>query len=421
MPAILPALLFCAAALTTFADAPPEAPASVSVAPAGDPASPEALGRTPEQHATARRYARQGWTLWFVQALGGMAILAVLTLTGTAGRIEGRLAPWLPPGWRRDAAVAVTVLALLHVLQFPLDVVRHQREVSYGFATQTFGAWLLDRFKMAGVETALALVAVVPLFAAMRRLPRWWWAAGAAGGVVLTIFVAAVMPVFIAPLFNTFQPLPQGPLRSRIEAMARAHGIPDAGIFQVDASRQSLHDNAYVAGLLGTERIVLYDTLIDAYTPEQVLFVLGHEIGHDRLAHIWKGIGTASAALIGGFWLLWRLLPWMTRAAGARARIEASPSAALLPLVMLYASVCGFVLQPVAGGVSRHLEHQADLYALRAVAGEPGWRDTAVSSFQKMAARNLSDPDPPAWIEWFLYSHPSAGRRIRFCAAWQPG
>jgi len=314
----------------------------------------------------------------------------------------------------------VAVLLVLQALQLPLDVVRHQREVAYGFATQGFGAWLADHFKMTGVEMGLSLIALVPLFSAMRRLPRWWWAAGTAGGIALTIFVAAIMPVFIAPLFNTFQPLPDGPLRGRIEAMARQHGIHEADILQVDASRQSLHDNAYVAGLLGTQRIVLYDTLIEAYTPEQILFVLGHEIGHDRLAHIWKGVGAISVALAAGFWVLWRLLPWMTRTAGPRARIASTPSAAALPLVLLYVSVCSFILQPAASGVSRHLEHQADLYALRATAGQPGWRETAVSSFQKMAARNLSDPDPPAWIEWLLYSHPSSGRRIRFCATWQP-
>jgi STE24 endopeptidase len=397
-----------------------EASAAPVPAPDHDPASPEALGWTPAQHATARAYARGRWILWFVETLGGLVVLAVVAASGLAGRTEARLAPRLRAGWRRDAVVAAAVLAVLLLVRFPLDAVRRAREVSYGFATQGTGAWLWDWTKMAAVEVVLALAVLVPVYALMRRRPRAWWAAAAAVTVALGIFSAAIMPVFIAPLFNTFRPLPDGPLRERIVSMAGEHGIPGAEIYEVDASRQSRHDNAYVAGLLGTQRIVLYDTLLAAYTEDEVAFVLGHEMGHYLLAHIWKGLAAAAVGIVAGFWLLQRLLPWMVRVAGPRARITSPLSVTALPLLILFFSAYGTLLHPLGSAISRSMEHESDVFALRAIQHQPGWRDVAVSSFQKMAARNLSDPDPPAWIEWMLYSHPSVGRRIRFCATWQP-
>jgi len=385
-----------------------------------DPASPRALGWTPAQHAAARAYARGRWILWFVENLGGLVVLAAMVWWGLAGRIEARLAPRVRAGWRRDTCVAAAVVACLMAARFPLDAVRHAREVSYGFATQGTGSWLWDTAKMAGVELLLALMVLIPVYALMRRRPRSWWGAAAAVTVTLGIVSAAVAPVFIAPLFNTFRPLPDGSLRDRIVSMAHEQGIPGAGIYEVDASRQSLHDNAYVAGLLGTQRIVLYDTLLSAYTPDEVAFVLGHEMGHYVRAHIWKGLAVAAIAIVAGFWLLQRLLPWMARAAGPRGRVTSPLSISALPILLLFFSAYGLLLQPAASALSRSMEHEADVFALRTVQGQPGWRAAAVSSFQKMAARNLSDPDPPPFIEWLLYSHPSAGRRIRFCATWTP-
>jgi STE24 endopeptidase len=347
-------------------------------------------------------------------------VLALMAFWGVAGRLEARLAPRVRAGWRRDTLVAAAVMACLLLARFPLDAVRRSREVSYGFATQGVASWLWDVAKMAAVEIVLALAVLVPVYALMRRRPRSWWAAAAAVTVVLGILSAAIMPVFIAPLFNTFRPLPEGPLRERIVSMARSQGIPDAGIFEVDASRQSRHDNAYVAGLLGTQRIVLYDTLLAAYSEDEVAFVLGHEMGHYTLAHIWKGLAVASLGIMAGFWLLQRLLPWMVRVAGPRSRITSPLSVTALPLLLLFFSAYATLLQPVSSAISRSMEHEADVFALRTLQDEPEWRAVAVSSFQKMAARNLSDPDPPAWIEWLLYSHPSVGSRIRFCATWQP-
>lgn len=350
-----------------------------------------------------------------------MAALAALTGTGVAGRLEGALSSRVREGWRRDLLVAAAIVAILQTLELPLDLLRYRRELTYGFATQNVAAWLADRARLAAVESALALAGLVPLWALMRRLRRWWWAAGAVGAIALVIVTAAILPVFIAPLFNNFRPLPDGPLRETIVSMAREHGIEGAEVLEVDASRQSRHDNAYVSGLLGTQRIVLYDTLIESYTADEIAFVLAHEIGHYTRHHIWKGIAASSVAIAAGFWLLSRVLGPAVRLTGARARIGSPRSIAALPLVLLLGSAYGFALQPVASAVSRHLEHEADLYALRSFSDRPGWRAVAVSSFQKMAARNLTDPDPPEWIEWFLFSHPSAGRRIRLCATWEPG
>jgi STE24 endopeptidase len=267
-----------------------------------------------------------------------------------------------------------------------------------------------------GVACVAALIFLLPVWAAIRRWPRAWWAIGSAIGVALSIVAIAVAPVFIAPLFNTFTPLKDASLKLRILEMAHREGIPADDVYEVDASRQSRHDNAYVVGLLGTQRIVLYDTLLAGYSPEEVQFVMGHEMGHYVLNHMWKGVAFAALVIVTGFFLLHRLLHRVIGRHAPRLGYASPAAIAAVPLVLLLFSVYAFAIQPIESAVSRHMEHQADVFGLKAIQDLPASRGVAVSAFQKMAARNLSDPDPPAIVEWWLYSHPSMGSRIRFVA-----
>ena len=236
--------------------------------------------------------------------------------------------------------------------------------------------------------------------------------AGVTGSIVLIM----VAPVFIAPLFNTFTPLADGALKERILTLAHDNGIPAGEVYTVDASRQSSHDNAYVAGLLGTQRIVLYDTLLAAYPPEEIEFVMGHEMGHYVLNHVWKGTAFAAIIIVTAFFVLDRILGRTVTALAPKLGYASLSSIAAVPLFLLFVAALLFLIQPVASGVSRHFERQADAFALKSLDARGVDRAVGVRSFQRMAGRNLSDPDPPAWIEWWLYSHPSIGRRIRACA-----
>jgi len=395
---------------------PPEHPQVSGLVPGADLTSPESLGWSAEQAATARSYSRGSWALGFIDPLLSMAALALLSLTGFAGAMDRSIRSRLRSRIGADLVFVVAMVGCLAVLGFPLEAYRFYREHHYGFATQGFASWFGDEMKGLAIGCILAAIFLLPIWSAIRRWPRNWWVIGSAIGVVLAVLAMAVAPVFIAPLFNTFTPLKDEALKTRILSLAHRQGIPADNVYEVDASRQSRHDNAYVVGLLGTQRIVLYDTLLSAYTPDEIEFVMGHEMGHYVLNHIWKGIAFGGSLIVAGFFLLSRMLNSFIASRSARLGYASLGSIAAVPLALLFLSAYLFVIQPVSSAFSRHLEHESDVFALGLSGPTPEGRGVAVASFQKMAARNLSDPNPPAPIEWWLYSHPSIGNRIRFCA-----
>lgn len=393
------------------AGAPVTADANVA-----DPASPEALGWTPERYRTARLYARTGWALAIVDPLWSMGALGLLVFTGAAARVAEFTASRLRSRLAADVSFIVILVTMLAILTFPVEAVRFWRENAFGFTNQGVGPWFLDLCKGLVVAWIIAAAFLMGVWTAIRRWPRAWWILGSALGVTGSIVLIMVAPVFIAPLFNTFTPLADGALKERILTLAHDNGIPADEVYTVDASRQSSHDNAYVAGLLGTQRIVLYDTLLAAYQPEEIEFVMGHEMGHYVLHHVWKGTAFAAIIIVTAFFVLDRILGRTVTALAPKLGYASLSSIAAVPLFLLFVAALLFLIQPVASGVSRHFERQADAFALKSLDARGVDRAVGVRSFQRMAGRNLSDPDPPAWIEWWLYSHPSIGRRIRACA-----
>src|SRR5262249_12936704 len=164
--------------------------------------------------------------------------------------------------------------------------------------------WLGEHGKVLAIVLAVEVFVVPVLYFLVRRLGRSWWIAGAALATGLVVVGQVVVPVFIAPLFNDYTPLPPSSLKSDILARARGQGIPGEEVFEVDASRQSEHTNAYVAGLLGAQRIVLYDTLLRRMAPREILFVMGHEMGHYVLRHVWKTVGFLALLFAAGRFLI---------------------------------------------------------------------------------------------------------------------
>jgi STE24 endopeptidase len=297
----------------------------------------------------------------------------------------------------------------LTMASLPLDYYDgYLREHSYGFSTQNSLSWLLDRVKGLGVTTVAMSLFVLPLYAVIRRFPRAWWVLGSTLACLFATFLAAVAPLLIAPLFNEFTPLEDRELRATILDLAARNGIHAEEVFQVDASSRSAHDNAYVAGLLGTERIVLYDTLLGNYESEEVAFVMGHEMGHYVLGHLWKGLALGWALIVGAFYVVQRSFRWVLERYPAQTGLSSPGDLATLPLMMLIVSAVLFVTLPIQNAYSRSIEMEADRFAL----GTVEHPEAGPGAFRKMAARNLADPDPPAFIEWFLYTHPSIGKRI---------
>lgn len=397
------------------------APAAAVAATAGAAAGAAAPSPSPEQLQQARRYWYGGLFWGTLSELWLFAVLLWMVRGGRANRLrdwaEARLR------WAATGLFAAALVVLVAIAELPFGLyLGFFRERSFGFARQSLAGWFGDWGKSRGVELAVVVVATMILYAILRSgapmpnpgrqtwrpVVRVWVPC-----VALMIVMVIIQPVFIAPLFNRFTPLQPGPLRAELEAMARHAGISGRDILVEDTSRQSSHTNAYVVGLLGTQRIVIYDTLLRAETPAEVAFVVGHEIGHYVLHHIWKGLAFGAALLLLFLWIAFRLYArW-----GPRLGYRGLGDVAGLPLLALLLGGLFFCASPLTNGYSRHLEHRADAYGLQA-APDPC---AAISSFAKDITTDLIDPDPPRWVEWWFFNHPSNAERIafaeRYCSA----
>jgi STE24 endopeptidase len=374
----------------------------------GEATEPPTSTEQAERKELARQYSRGWYWFYFISQSCTFLILFLILWTGFSARLRHWVERLTQRRWMIILIYSGLFIVLLTVLTFPLDLFAFWRERRYGFATQNLTGWLGDELKEVGVALVLGPPAILAVYAVLKKAPRTWWFWGAGVLIGFVIFTVAITPVFIAPLFNTFEPLRDPTLRQRILTMAHEQGIPADEVFQVDASRQSRHTNAYVVGLLGTQRIVLYDTLLENYTPEELEVVMGHEMGHYVLNHIWKGIGLASLLILTGMWVLYRIMPNLINRYQHRLGFRELTDVASLPLLALLVSLSMFALDPITNSFSRYQERQADLFGLRA-APHPA---AAVSAFEKFEMLDLSEADPPAFIEFWLYSHPSPKHRI---------
>ena len=240
----------------------------------------------------------------------------------------------------------------------------------------------------------------------MRWQPRAWWGIGWATFTALNALLVIVWPILIAPLFNRFTPLEDGPLRDRVLQLSEEADVRIDDVLVVDASRRSTVENAYVAGLGGTKRMVLYDTLIEGGSEDETAFVVAHELGHEKESHVLKGVALAALGLLAGFgalaWLSGR--PGIWRWAGA----EGIADVRALPVLLLFAAVAGLLTLPLQNSVSRSFESRADEVALD-LTNDP---DTAVRTFRRLAFANLADLRAPQAVVTLLYSHPAIPDRI---------
>ncbi|MBI3950334.1 MAG: M48 family metallopeptidase [Acidobacteria bacterium] len=372
------------------------------------PAKSSQSAEKADRQQLAKEYSRGWYRFYFISQAYTFLALFLIVWTGLSARLRDLSERVTRRRWRVILIYGGLFIVLLAMLFFPLDVYAFWREKRYGFATQNFTGWLGDQLKGLGVAVALGLPTILAVYTVFKKAPRTWWLWGSGILIGFVIFVVALAPIFIDPLFNTFEPLRDQALRQRILTLAHEHGIPAHGVYQVDASRQSTHTNACVVGLLGTQRVVLYDTLLENFTPAEVEFVVAHEIGHYRLNHIWKGIGLASLLIVIGMWLLHQIVPRMISRYQHRFGFKGLADVASLPLLVLLLSISTFALSPLSNSISRYMEHQADLFGLQAAS----YPEAAFSVFKKFETLDLSEPDPPPFIEFWLYSHPSLQRRI---------
>jgi len=302
------------------------------------------------------------------------------------------------PRARRIALLAAG-LAGSALLDLPADYMEgHVLERRYGLSKQGVREWALDQLKSTAVAAAISLPLLEALATAIARAPRAWPAFATAATLPLLVFANVLAPNLIAPLFNRFDKL-EGPLEERVRALAGRYGAGDAAIFRVDMSRRTEKANAYVTGLFGSKRIVIGDTLLADFAPEEVNFVVAHELGHYVARDVWRSVtaGTAAAAFVF----------FGARAIAGRGGVPLGSSIGLARTFFV-ASLLGLVAGPALAAFSRSRERAADVFALRAT----GDAAAGAAAFKRLREKNMAEDEQPRWMELLFASHPSLKSRI---------
>ena len=306
------------------------------------------------------------------------------------------------------------MIIVIAVATFPLTLYEgFFREKSYGLMNQTFLAWFLDELTGLGLLLIAGLFLLTIGYAIIRRAPRTWWVWGALVTIVFAAFVTMIAPVVIAPLFNRYTPLPESPLKTDILKLARSEGIPADNVYLVDASRQSDRISANVSGFMGTTRVSLNDNLLHKGTHDEVLAVLGHEMGHYVLNHALWGLILSGLVIVLTFGFLQGAYGGLASLFGGIWDIRTVDDPAGFPLLIALFTAFGLVMTPVNNWITRSAEIQADMFGINAVR-KPDAFSTVVL---KLANYRKLDPGP--WEELIFYDHPSGHTRIWEMMRWK--
>ena len=416
-------ILLCASALAQPSSAPTTMP-SVIVVPAGAQPSPtfNAQAATeaylaqipPAAKARSDAYFEGGyWLILWDFLYGAVVAFILLTFRWSAAmrdRAE-RMTRFKP---LQTIVYWLQYLIITTVLGFPLAVYEgFFREHQYGLATQTFGPWMGDQLKGLLVSAVLGGIISVLLFGVVRRLVQSWHIWAAVVTLLFLVFVVLISPVYIVPLFNKVTRLNDPKVTVPIISMARANGIPVNDVFQIDASQQTTRMSANVSGFGKTMRITLNDNLLRRGSQEEIQAVMGHEMGHYVLNHIYKSIAFFLIVIVAGFALLRWALGWSLARWGEKWGIRGIGDTAVLPLVVLLASIFFFVLTPLLNTDIRTAEQEADMYGLNASGQPDGFAQAAIhlGEYRKMS------PGPVE--EWIFFDHPSGRNRINAAMRWK--
>ena len=366
-----------------------------------------------------RAYQRIRVRLALFSPLLGILVSAGLLFTGDAQRLRDFALARGRGRWSRVLIFFSVYSLALFVILLPLTWYEgYHVEKQFGFATQTFGGWFADQLK--GLAFQIVAVGVVPILAlawfAVESSPRRWWIWLAAGSLPVILASVVLQPLVFDPLFNKFTPLRDAQLRDEILALgARAH-VPARNVYEVDMSTKTTKINAYVSGFGASQRIVLWDTTLEGLRKDEILFIMGHEMGHYVLAHIWKGVLLISLGSFVAFWCVAQLANAALRVFGPRWRITSLGDLAAMPLLVAVLSLVNWVGNPFTNVLSRAFEHEADVYALEITRDN----DAGARSFLELARGNRSNPEPAGWVKLLLYTHPPLGERIRFAQEYRP-
>jgi Zn-dependent protease with chaperone function len=371
----------------------------------------------PEPSEQAMRYYRSGNVLWFVEQAWSIAVLVLLLATGLSASLRNA-ARRIGRNWFFTIVVYFALFTVVTtIVDLPLSYyTEFVREHAYGLSNQTFGKWFGDTLKSLAVACVVgALVMWVP-YLLLRKSPRRWWLYTAIALVPFIVVANLIAPIWIAPLFNKFEPMQDKALEQKILSLAARAGIEGSRVYQVNKSVDTKTLNAYVAGLFGTKRIVLWDTTLKRMTDRELLFVMGHEMGHYVLHHVWQAIAFSVLILTASLYVAYRASGTVLARYGGRWGFTSLADVASLPLLLLLMSAFGLVVTPLQLAFTRHLEHESDRFGLEITQTN----HSAGTAFVKLQQDALANPRPGLLYKIFRESHPPLGERIDFANEYHP-
>lgn len=372
----------------------------------------------PEPSGLAIRYYRTSHAIWAGATILDLLVPAALLFTGLSARVREVARRMARGRWLPMVAVYGAIYVVIQAVVFlPLAwYAGFVRQHAYGLSTETAGRWLADWGKGTAITALVAALVLWIPYLLLRRSPLRWWLWTGLLTAPLTALAMIVFPVWIAPLFDEFGPMRDPALEARIHQLAARAGIPDSRIYEVRKSGDTRQVNAYVTGLGRTERIVLWDTLVDRLEPGEVVFVMGHEIGHFVLHHTLTVILGATLLATLSLYVVHRVAAGLIARFHRRFGFHRLDDVASLPLLVLVGGVVMFAATPAALALSRWQEREADRFALEMTRDN----QTAARAFVKLQNENLSVPRTGLLFRLWRGSHPDLADRIEFANRYRP-
>lgn len=378
-----------------------------------------------DRYAKAVAFSRDSYALYFGAVFLVVGALLILLRAGIAAKYRD-WAESATDNRSLQAAVFVPLLVLtLDLARLPLRMYGHVLSVRYEVSVQGWGSWFLDWAKEQLLVLGLVLLVALWLSAVIHWSARRWWLYSWFAAMPVAAFLIFITPWFIDPLFSKFEPLQatHPELVAGIEKLTAHAGvpIPPERMFLMKASEKTNAIDAYVTGLGASKRVVIWDTTIQKATRDETLYIVGHELGHYVLGHIWKGYLFFAALSFVGFYALFRALHWALGRWGGEWRIYGPQDWAALAVLLCFVEIGAFLASPIVNAYSRNQEHAADVYGLEVTHGIiPDSAEVAAQSFQILGEADLADPNPSPFITLWLYSHPPIAERLAFAYEYDP-
>lgn len=348
--------------------------------------------------------------------VGGFLLL--LSLSGAATLLRSGfewLMAWMPGASGPLVAGAIFVaglVATVHALELPVAWYQgYWLERRYGLSTQILPHWLADHVKAVTASSAVLVAGLATVYACMALWPTGWWLPTAASFTLAMVLLARLAPVVLLPIFYRVRPLRRESLSARLVQLAAKAGTPVLGVYEWVIGGHTNKANAALAGIGRSRRILLSDTMLEAYSDDEIEVVLAHELAHHVHRDLWLGMALRTVTLVAGAYLAAQVVRLATPWLGLRTPVDVASA----PLLLLVAGAWSFALLPLANAMSRAQERRADRFALR-LTGNPG---AFVTAMRRLGHQNLAEDRPSALARWLFYSHPPLPERIAFAESWR--